>query len=231
MAFNGSGVFSRLYNWATEQLSSPIEISKLDLQEEDIATALSNCILRDGTGVPTAATPWNSQKITGLGNAAADTDALNRITADGRFGQRIWAVKAADTGRTTTTYADDPDLSLTLAVGTYIFDMVILAQDGNGTAGGAQIKWQFANTAVFSNGSRIRLQYGVSSLTDAGMSSFATNLAGTSGAAAASPKAFLVSGLAVVGTAGNLRFQWAAVAAAGTSTVMAGSYMNAVKIA
>lgn len=71
MAFNGSGVFSRLYNWVTEQASSPIEISKLDAQEEDIASALSNCILRDGTGVPTSATPWNSQNLTGVGSLTA----------------------------------------------------------------------------------------------------------------------------------------------------------------
>lgn len=80
-----AGVFSRVYNWATEQASPPIEIAKLDTQEADVATALSNCLLRDGTGIPTAATPWNAQKITGLGDATADTDALNRQTADARY--------------------------------------------------------------------------------------------------------------------------------------------------
>lgn len=84
MPFSG-GVFSRVYTWATEQLSPPIEIAKLDTQETDFATALSNCILRDGTGLPTAATPWNSQKITGLGDATAAADALNRQTADARY--------------------------------------------------------------------------------------------------------------------------------------------------
>lgn len=80
-----AGIFSRLYNWATEQLSPPIEISKLDQQEEDVATALSNCILRDGTGSPTQNIDWNSKKITGLADAAAATDALNRQSADGRY--------------------------------------------------------------------------------------------------------------------------------------------------
>lgn len=75
MAFSG-GVFSRLYSWATEQASPPLEIAKLDTQEEDFATGLSNCILRDGTGIPTAATPWNSQRITTLGAATARTDAI-----------------------------------------------------------------------------------------------------------------------------------------------------------
>lgn len=80
-----AGTFSRLYSWVTEQASPPIEIAKLDTQEADIATGLSNCILRDGTGVPTAATDWNGQKITGLADAAAATDALNRQSGDARF--------------------------------------------------------------------------------------------------------------------------------------------------
>lgn len=71
MPFNGSGTFSLTYNWVTEQASSPIEISKLDGQESDIAAGLSNCILRDGTGVPTSATPWNSQNLTGVGSLTA----------------------------------------------------------------------------------------------------------------------------------------------------------------
>lgn len=66
MPFNGSGTFSLTYSWVTEQASSPIEISKLDTQEQDIADALSNCILRDGTGKPTATIDWNGQDITGI---------------------------------------------------------------------------------------------------------------------------------------------------------------------
>jgi hypothetical protein len=34
---------------------------------------------------PTAALSLNSQKITGLANATGDQDALNKITADGRY--------------------------------------------------------------------------------------------------------------------------------------------------
>jgi len=75
-----SGTFSRLYNWVNEQLSSPIEISKLDAQEEDFATALSNCMLRDGTGLPTAAQDWNGQNLT---NVAAFT--ATGIVTGGRF--------------------------------------------------------------------------------------------------------------------------------------------------
>ena len=75
-----SGTFSRIYNWVNEQLSSPIEISKLDAQEEDFATALNNCVLRDGTGLPTAAMDWNGQNLT---NVAAFT--ATGIVTGGRF--------------------------------------------------------------------------------------------------------------------------------------------------
>lgn len=78
------GTFSRVYNWATEQLSSPIEIAKLDTQEADFATGLSNCILRDGTGLPTAAQNWNGQKLQGLANGtlAGDAAPLSQLQAD-----------------------------------------------------------------------------------------------------------------------------------------------------
>lgn len=66
-----SGTFSVVYNWTTESGASPIEIAKLDTQHADFATGLSNCILRDGTGLPTAAIPFNSQNITGVAELQA----------------------------------------------------------------------------------------------------------------------------------------------------------------
>lgn len=80
-----AGTFSLNYSFTTEAAAPPIEISKLDEEFQGLATGLSNCLLRDGTGLPTAAIPFNSQRITGLGDATADTDALNRQTGDGRY--------------------------------------------------------------------------------------------------------------------------------------------------
>jgi hypothetical protein len=86
MPFGGTpAVFSLTYSFTTEAAAPPIEIAKLDTQFQDIATALSACILRDGTGLPTATIPFNGQRISGLGNATADADALNRQTGDGRY--------------------------------------------------------------------------------------------------------------------------------------------------
>lgn len=103
-----SGTFSKIYTWATEQLSPPIAVSKLDEQETDFGTALTNCILRDGTGIPTDHTPWNNKKITGLADAAADADALNRQSGDARYlGIAYLSIQQnAQTGNYTLVIAD-----------------------------------------------------------------------------------------------------------------------------
>lgn len=85
MAYNGSGTFVLLYNFVTEAGSAPIEISKLKAEFDGLATGLSTAIARDGQSVVSHDIPFNNKKITGLANAAADADALNRVTADGRF--------------------------------------------------------------------------------------------------------------------------------------------------
>lgn len=59
MAFDGSGTFTVLYNWATEAASPPIAISKLDAEMAGIATGLSSCMLRTG-GTVTGATTFNA---------------------------------------------------------------------------------------------------------------------------------------------------------------------------
>lgn len=96
MAFSG-GTYTLLYNWTTEQATPPIEISKLQAQDADMATALSNCILRDGTGIPTATTPWNSQRISGLGTATARTDAITTAQVQDFSVNKIGTVAGTDT--------------------------------------------------------------------------------------------------------------------------------------
>lgn len=52
---------------------------------DGIAAGLSNCITKDGQTIVTANIPFNGRKITGLGDATAATDAVNRQTGDGRY--------------------------------------------------------------------------------------------------------------------------------------------------
>lgn len=97
MSFNGSGTFSRIYSWISDQNSAvDITASRMDAEDDGFATGLSNTITRDGQSTISANIPWNSKRITSLGDATADTDALNRQSADARF-EAIGAASAINT--------------------------------------------------------------------------------------------------------------------------------------
>ncbi len=86
MAFNGSGLFVRLYNWVSDRNANiKIRADRMDAEMDGIATGLSNCITRDGQSTVTADIPFNNKRLTGVADATDDTDALNRQTADARY--------------------------------------------------------------------------------------------------------------------------------------------------
>jgi hypothetical protein len=75
MAFNGSGVFARLYNWVQDRDNSiKILAQKMDDETDGIATGLSTCITKDGQTTITANIPMATYKFTGLGAGSALTD-------------------------------------------------------------------------------------------------------------------------------------------------------------
>lgn len=81
-----SGVFTRLYNWVSDRnAGTRIMAARVDAEMDGMATGLSNCVLKDGTQTITANIPMAGFKLTGLGNATAGGDALNRDTADARY--------------------------------------------------------------------------------------------------------------------------------------------------
>lgn len=75
MAFNGSGVFNRLYNWVNDA-AVPIKIraDRMDAEMDGMATGLSTCVTKDGQTTITANLPMSTYRHTGVGNAAARTD-------------------------------------------------------------------------------------------------------------------------------------------------------------
>lgn len=96
MAFNGSGTFARLYSWASDKAAAvKIRADRMDEEMDGFATGLSNAICRDGQSTVTANIPFNNKRITGLGDASADTDALNRQSADARYVRNPDALTAA----------------------------------------------------------------------------------------------------------------------------------------
>jgi len=75
MAFNGSGLFERLYNWVTDRDASiKITASRMDAEMDGMATGLSTCITKDGQTTVTANLPMAGYKHTGIGASNARDD-------------------------------------------------------------------------------------------------------------------------------------------------------------
>jgi hypothetical protein len=123
MAFNGTGTFLRIYNWVTDKINSvPITASRVDAEMDGMATGLSNCITKDGQTTITANIPFNSNKITGLGNATARTDAINvGQVQDNQFS--YWGT----TGGSADAYTLTPSPSITAYATTQQFTAKISA--------------------------------------------------------------------------------------------------------
>jgi hypothetical protein len=97
-------VFARLYSWVTDRNNNvKISASRMDAEFDGIATALSQCVLKDGTQTVTSALPMNNQKITGLGAATVGTDAtqLDQVAK----GVGDWYGNAGGTGDAITLTA------------------------------------------------------------------------------------------------------------------------------
>ena len=72
MPFNGSGVFTRLYNWANDAAASiKIRADRFDAEMDGFATGLSTCMTKDGQQLPTAAQNFNGQNLTNVGTMSA----------------------------------------------------------------------------------------------------------------------------------------------------------------
>ncbi len=75
MAFNGTGVFVRLYNWVNDAAANiKIRADRMDNEMNGFATGLSSCLTKDGQTTVTANLPMAGFRHTGVGDAAALTD-------------------------------------------------------------------------------------------------------------------------------------------------------------
>lgn len=228
--FNGSGVFSKAVDWATEAASPPVAISNLDTSESDIATGLSNCITKDGQTTITAAIPFNDKRITGLGNATADADALNRVTADGRYARFLYARKVtSQTKNLDTTFANDTYLFTALETNShYAFEALLTCSFG---AGGFKVKPVYAGTITASSSYYVAqgffnstaAYYGRKEVNDSG--DFITAATGLTS------DWVRISGYISTTSAANLSIQWAQNSSNAASTsVLIGSYLAVTKI-
>lgn len=86
MAFNGSGIFQRIYNFVIDRANGQKpSAERFDAELQNVANGLSMTITTDGQSTVTADIPFNGKKLVNIGAAAVGTDALNRDTGDGRY--------------------------------------------------------------------------------------------------------------------------------------------------
>ncbi|WAL81308.1 hypothetical protein OYT13_15765 [Pandoraea sp. XJJ-1] len=70
MPFNGSGLFNLLYNWQNDAAQNlNISSSRMQNQDADIASGLSDCITKDGQTTPTANLPMGGFRHLNVANA------------------------------------------------------------------------------------------------------------------------------------------------------------------
>lgn len=99
-----SGSYSRLYSWQTDA-SNGINITdtRMDAEFDGISTALSACLLKDGTQTVTANIPMANFKFTGLGSGTARTDSANAGQA--QDGLLNWADGGGTADAITASYS------------------------------------------------------------------------------------------------------------------------------
>jgi hypothetical protein len=74
MAWNGSGLFLRLYNWVTDRDSSiKIVASRMDAEMDGMATGITACLTKNGENSPSANLPMAGFRHTGVGLSSART--------------------------------------------------------------------------------------------------------------------------------------------------------------
>ena len=95
MAYNGAGLFARLYNFVSDRNAAiKIRADRMDAEMDGFADGLSNCITRDGQSTITDDIPFNNKKITGLADATAANDAINLQIAQKLGGYRNLIINA-----------------------------------------------------------------------------------------------------------------------------------------
>lgn len=122
MAFNGSGVFNRLYSWVADAAAAiKISSTRMDAEMDGMATGLSNCVTKDGQTTITANLPMSTFRHTGVG----DSSALDSYPSTKQIQNGTITYDATDTGVANayvaglspapTAYVDGMDVYLKIA--------------------------------------------------------------------------------------------------------------------
>ena len=130
MAFNGSGTYN-LPAGNPVVTGTTVSSTTTNTTNSDIATALTNCITRDGQSTPSANLPMNAKKLTGLaaGTSAGDSVRYEQVVLTSALGTNVATFLATpssanlaaaltdETGSGAVVFATSPTL-VTPALGT-----------------------------------------------------------------------------------------------------------------
>lgn len=237
MAFNGSGVFNRIYSWAQDAANSiDITASRVDTEDSGFATGLSLCVTRDGQGKMTSDFLPNVASTLNLGTPSVPWATVNVSGAVVGKCVPVPFYKLTTTFRTSTvTLADDPDLvSGTLATGTYLFKMVLFMTANAVTGSGFKYQPVFTGTAGnvaytdfgSTNGTAVVAPNALGQFTQV---SHANTMVDTG--LGGSTDYEILDGTFVVTVAGVLKLQWAQFSSSSNATnLKGGSYMLITQI-
>lgn len=145
MAYDGSGTFTVLYNWATEAASPPIAISKLDTEFAGIATGLSMCMLKTGGTVTGATTFSNTVTATSPLTMSSTIPRILWTETDAGTDEKTWEFRASGADFFLYTVTDAGSASGTpmaitrtsTTVDTITFAGTTIALTGNATVSGS----------------------------------------------------------------------------------------------
>lgn len=112
-----------------------------DTHDEDLADGIELCLKKDGGTQPTAAIPWNNQRITGYGVPAARTD-VQRVDKV----QDAAHIFAAGTGDDTIT------ASLSPAITGYATGMIVAIKLADANSGAATLNLNSVGAAAIKKG-------------------------------------------------------------------------------
>lgn len=231
MAFNGSGVFVRLYNWVTDKTNLVnITASRMDAEMDGMASGLSNCVTRDGQGVMGTDFLPGTDNGYSLGNGGLRWLNINGIPTrqmQYRQANRLTTVARSNT----TTAADDGQLVASLDIGTWRVEALIFfnAIAGGATPGfkaGFHFSGTLASATFTGSGSANLVSFNPYVATMAGANQSSVNTF----SAAASPNidCLKLEGLFNVTVAGSLAISWAQFQTSGNaSQLLINSYITA----
>lgn len=112
MPFDGSGNFQRVMNWVADAAAGiRIKSDRHDIEDNNFAAGLTNCLTKDGQSQPTANIPMNAKKLTNVGAPTAAGDAATKAYVDARvaYSEAISITGADAKGRITFSGTQSPD--------------------------------------------------------------------------------------------------------------------------